>query len=820
MDLFQIVEGERIESMLPIWIVMVPIIASFILIYIGKKSEKIRDIFCSVVSGITLALVLSLYPMVREGVVEKSLGWFLGEGLLFRVDQFSFILAVLVSLIWFLATLYATEYISHEENRSRFYFFWMMSLGTTLGVFVTGDLFSLFLFFELKAFASYVLVIHEEDDEAMRAGNLYIFLAVLGGLAILMGIFLLYSSTGSYELTPMLEKVADSGINFILLLLIFIFGFGIKAGMVPLHIWLPKAHPVAPTPASALLSGLMIKTGVYGIWRVSMTILAPSDVTEVPEAAFSTITSFGFVIIWIGIITMFLGAFMAFLQTSGKKILAYSSVSQIGYILMGMGAAIYLGFEGPVGFAGAMMHVINHAVFKAGLFLVVGAIYIKTHLLDIEKVRGMFKPMPFLGVSFLIFTFGIAGIPLFNGYASKVVLHHAIVDAYSLNDSIALSIAETIFTITSAFTVAYFIKLFRGLFLGPLPEKYRRKNLSVAPIIKVVLACFIVMVIGIGSFPNYFLEQIIVPAMTTFPQFGSEAISSQLIGLNFWDSYDLQKVVLVLLIAVCIYILGTATEFVKWKPPFWLSIESVLYRPVVSGFLKVSTTLGATFDVTINDFFEHTSRQSIELAKKVSRLDEALDETYSKSGEKAKDAMEKAGVLDGKIDDFYEESGRRAKGLARSTSDLDEKIDDFYEESGRRAKGLARSTSDLDERIDDFYEESGKKAKNLARTTKSFDEGIDSAYEKTAASQASEEFTDGSLIYDEEELEKAYSQVGRVSHHVTSRKKLSRRPKSIWEMFGLDATLLNIKNLNFDSFIIALVLGISLFFLLIYQQLS
>ncbi|UMZ72860.1 complex I subunit 5 family protein [Natranaerofaba carboxydovora] len=803
MELFQVVEGKVIESMLPIWIVLVPIIASFALIYIGGKSEKIRDIFSSIVSGVTFLMVLGLYPMVSTGTVEFSLGWFLGEGLLFRVDQFSFVLAVLVSLIWFLATLYATDYISHEENRNRFYFFWMMSLGTTLGVFLTGDFFSLFLFFELMTFASYVLVIHEEDDEALRAGNLYIFLGVLGGLAILMGVFLMYSYTGSYEMAPMLEDVADSGINIILLVLIFIFGFGIKAGLVPLHIWLPKAHPVAPTPASALLSGLMIKTGVYGIWRVLMTVLAPSDVSAVPEAAFNTLTSFGGVVIWMGIITMFLGAFMAFLQTSGKKILAYSSVSQIGYIFMGVGAAVYLGFDGPVGFAGAMMHVINHALFKAGLFLVVGAIYIKTHLLDIDRVRGMFKPMPFLGVAFLVFAFGIAGIPLFNGYASKVVLHHAIVDAYSLEGSTALQIAETIFTITSAFTVAYFIKLFRGLFLGRLPEEYKKKDLSVAPIVKVVLAVFIVLVIGIGSFPNFFLEQIVVPGMSTFPQFQADVISEQLIGLNFWDSYDLQKVVLVLAIASCIYILGTATEFVRWRAPYWLSIENVLYRPIVTGFLNASTTLGATFDVTINDFFEQTSRQSMEIAKKVSKLDQGIDETYSKSGERAKDAMEKAGVLDGKIDDFYEESGKRAKGIARTTNQIDGKIDDFYEEGGKRAKGWARATQELDESLDSAY----------ARTAA----GLTSAA-GVAKGENIEEFQEGSLIYDEEELEKAYSQVGRVSHHVTSRKKLRKRPKSIWEMFGLDASVLNIKNLNFDSFIIALMLGLSLFFLLFYHQ--
>ena len=259
-------------------------------------------------------------------------------GLRFNVDFISGLFSLIVSLVWFLASLFGFEYMAHEHSRTRFFTYFIFTLGATLGVFLSGDLFSLFMFFELMTFSAYVLVIHEEDNASLHAGDVYLYMSVFGGLCLL-AVFFLEHAAGTTEFIPLLEQIIASGFSPWLLLGFVIFGFGVKAGMIPLHIWLPKAHPVAPSPASALLSALMIKTGAYGFVRFLMTIFTPLS----NEALWVYSEHFGYVFLWIGAITMFIGAIMGILNNSLKKILAYSSISQMGYILFSLGAGTFLG---------------------------------------------------------------------------------------------------------------------------------------------------------------------------------------------------------------------------------------------------------------------------------------------------------------------------------------------------------------------------------------------------------------------------------------------------------------------------------------------
>jgi len=468
-----------------LWVALVPLLAGVGLYFLKDSWEKARKAIALIVSLFSLAGVTVLLPLVLNGTVSYDLINFMQLGLFFKVDLLGWIFAFLITLVWFLATLFSFTYMDLEHNRRRYYSVLIFTLGATLGVVLAGDFFTLFLFFELMTLSSFILVIHEQNLESMKAGILYLYLGIAGGLALLFAIMLLYSAIGSVAIVPVLDQLTS---NRTLIYILFLIGFGIKAGLVPLHIWLPLAHPVAPSPASALLSGIMIKSGAYGILRVSLILFSSPSESSAPDLNY--LFTMGSALMWIGIITMLAGAVMALLQGNMKRILAYSSVSQIGYIATGIGAAMLMGIGGAMGFAGAVYHIINHAFFKAGLFMMVGTIYIYTHELELSRLGGMLKKMPLVAVTFLVAAFGIAGVPGFNGYPSKTLVHDALLIAIKYNDLISLEIAEKIFTLTSALTICYFIKLFRGVFLGPVPEKLDREY-KLTPSTIAVLSSFV-----------------------------------------------------------------------------------------------------------------------------------------------------------------------------------------------------------------------------------------------------------------------------------------------------------------------------------------
>lgn len=753
---------ETITSFLPVAAVLFPLVGSLAVFLIGLVSEKLRNVCAVLTALVTFGIVLSLYPLVQKGPVQFQFARVLQIGIHFRVDYFGFVFAVLMATIWFMATLYATAYMSHEHAQNRFFVFLLSTLGHCLGVVLAGDLFSLFLFFELMTFSSYVLVIHEETPDAMHAGAVTLYLGVIGGLCLLMGIFLLYFGVGTLDIKPLYDLISHSSINPYTVITLFMIGFGIKAGMVPLHIWLPKAHPVAPSPASALLSGLMIKAGAYGIFRVVGMIFTPAHVVEkakdaaeaaakaAEHAAVIPSVNFGYVIIWIAIATMFIGAFMALLSTGAKKILAYSSVSQMGYILLGIGTAAYLGFDGPMGFAGALYHIINHAFFKAGLFMMVGSIYMITHELDITKVRGMLGKTPFIALMFLFAFAGVGGIPGFNGYASKTILHHAIVEAYEHHHVFSLLIAEKIFVLTSAMTLCYFTKLFTGLFLGPVPEKYDKKTYKYTWQVHAVLGLFGAVILGIGLFPHFLLKKMVIPAMAGFTY---DPYAVKYLGkLNVWNWHDIQSILIVLVIAAILYPVMLRTRFFSWKAPHWLSVEYLLYRPAAHFFLHTCCNFGAQFDSAIN-------------------------KTYLKTGKISATVCNYVGVFDASINDAYEKSGGMARRLAERTEQFDGALNDAYERSGGVARRLAERTEQFDGALNDAYEKSGEIAKKLAGKTAEFDGALDDLYEQSG-----------------------------------------QRSRSLWDKLRGRPSDWNIKNLNFDSLLMALMLGLFLFMMIYYTR--
>jgi hydrogenase-4 component B len=573
--------AREIFSGLPLIAISIPLFA-FIMIICAGKIAWWRNTWSVIGSAGTLVAVVLMYPFIKAGnLIIYELPMIITPlNLTFRVDGFGFLVALITSFIWLMATIFALEYMNHEKNQGRFFLFFLLTLVGTVGVPLAGDLLSLLLFFELMSLASYVLVIHNQSKEAFSAGDIYLYLGVFGGMCLLTAMGLIYFNSGSLDFTSLVDlNHHGSGDNLMIIAMaLLLIGFGIKAGMVPLHIWLPKAHPVAPAPASALLSGVMIKAGAYGIIRTLSMIYMPGNamaghekvITEAVGSLWAQLTASGYIMIWIGIITMFFGVCMALLQNNIKKLLACSSISQIGYIIMGAGVAAYLGYDGAMGLAGSTYHILNHAFFKSTLFLAAGAIAYLTGELDLSRLGGLRKKLPFTSLVVLIASLGIIGFPLFNGYASKTMLHHAIVEAYEHHHWLSLYLAEKIFTITSAGTVCYFLKFLYFAFWRPAPDSLNKIK-SEPLLMKISMGTMAVVMVLIGFSPNFVLKRLIGPALSAF-SLNSHAVE-HLLEINFWKGGDLLAVALALGLGILFFYLAQRTTIYRLRIPYWLGAD-------------------------------------------------------------------------------------------------------------------------------------------------------------------------------------------------------------------------------------------------------
>jgi hydrogenase-4 component B len=614
------------ESILPLMIVLVPLIGSFLIGLIGLKSNLLRNLLSVLVSGATVYLALELFLTRLQGYqVVYSLPALAGIEMGFQVDLFGAVFTLFSAIIWFLAVLASIPYMRHDQKQTRYFVFLIMSLAGCLGVFICGDFLSLFLFFELMTLAAYALVVHNQTTEALAAGGNYLYLGVIGGLSLLSGIILLYVFTGSVAIVPSLQNIIHYKEVAVLIAVLMIAGFGVKAGMIPLHIWLPQAHPVAPAPASALLSGIMIKTGAYGIIRVVVMLYTPAkDLAESKLWHFTE--NLGHLVIWIGIVTMLLAAVMAILQNNAKRLLAYSSISQMGYILMGVGAAAYLGYDGPMGLGGFSYHIINHAFFKSGFFILFGIIYTRLHEVDMSKLGGLWKSFPLTFAAFAVCAAGITGIPGFNGYASKTLLHHAIVEAFEHHHLWDLWLAEKLFMLTSGLTICYIAKLLIRIFLGSCPEdtaaKLKHKEAGENWLERLIALSFIGAISFLGLFPETVIKKVLVPM--TEPFTFAEYYVNYLYKTNIWNIHDLIGIVIGFALGAGFYLLFTKKDLFSLKLPDYLSVEYSVYRPVTAFLGATFTRAGRFVDENLNYGYHGTPFMLSRVSDQVSYFDDQL----------------------------------------------------------------------------------------------------------------------------------------------------------------------------------------------------
>ncbi len=573
-----------------------PMLGAIITYLIGRKHKKNGERAALIFAVFHMAMTLLTVLAYRKGAWPEAgltLAGFGGLGIHFELDGFRLILLCLTSFMWLVSMLVSPRYFGDSVKKSRYYCFLMLTLGAVSGVFLSGDLFTTFLFFEMMSFTSYVWVVHEESPKAMRAGQTYLAIAVLGGMVMLMGIFLLYYHTGTLDYTMLLTNIASLQDRKWIVIAAFclLFGFGAKAGAFPLHIWLPKAHPVAPAPASALLSGILTKTGIFGILLIAVDIMAGD-------------AGFGRLLLLIGTCTMLTGGILALFGMNIKRTLACSSVSQIGFILMGIGTLVLLKEEGTVAGAGTVLYIINHALFKLLLFSCAGIIYQNAHSLDLNRLRGFGRRKPFLLCLFFSGSLGIGGVPFFSGYIGKTLIHEGIAEYGLMTGSIWVKTAEWLYILGGAMTVAYMLKLCIALFVEKnsdekLQETYDGLKDYMRISAKAVLGITAVLFPLMGMLPHKTAD---VLADISLSFLGLEEAMPR---IAFFNLTNLKFGVISLLVGIFLYVVvirkgmmkkedGQAVYVDRWNPKW--DLENLVYRPVLYGCMIAAVTVCRVLD--------------------------------------------------------------------------------------------------------------------------------------------------------------------------------------------------------------------------------
>jgi len=473
---------------------------------VGKISCKGRDFLAVVVSLSLVAFVACLYGRSMEKAFYFG---FFGLGFILRLNMLSWLFAITIAVVGTLSIIFSLSYIRKGE-KTDFYFFEMALVNAAmLGIVLSGDLLSFYIFWEIMSWNAFLLISYNKGP-ALAAGMKYIIMSIIGSVCFLVGMLSLYDSFDTLNISQIASAITSVSSGYILFILAtFGIAFGIKNAILPFHTWLPDAHSEAPAPFSAVLSGILIKMGTYGFLLLLYVIVGLKVFLGLGSGLFS----FRSMLCCLGAVTIFIPTFIAMLQNDAKRLLAWSTVGQAGYIILG------IAFGTNLALAGGIFHFFNHALFKALLFLAIGAVEFRTGTRDLNSLGGLAKKMPVVFVGTLVGICALIGVPLTNGFVSKWLIYKTLI--------IEGSPFLAFFALAGTWgTILYCYKLIHNVFLGQLPEKY--KTVEKAPLsmqLPVIVLSFAILLFGI--LPGILLK--IINAIGT--SFGFESLNVTLWGI-------------------------------------------------------------------------------------------------------------------------------------------------------------------------------------------------------------------------------------------------------------------------------------------------
>ena len=486
----------------PIYSVMVLFLGAFLIVMFGKN-KAIRNIIAFLAVSASLACMVALIkPVMSEGEI---ISYWMGNrvpaggyaiGIALEVDALSLFFGLLIATAVFVSGVYSLQYMERDENVPQYYTLFLMLAGGVMGLVLSGDIFNMFIMVEILTFAAVALTaFRNKAHGALEAAFKYLIVGCMGSTCILTGTIMLYAQAHTLNFAQLSALIPGNMNNATKLAFALLFvGFSTKAFIVPFHPLAADAHGAAPASISVLISGVLTKSGIYGIIRLTYFLFRTMG-----------LGSFRFLLVFIGSISMFVCVTMALAQHDFKRLLAFHSISQIGYVLTAVGLCTGLGISA------GLYHAMNHTLFKGLLFLAAGAVLHETGTTNLDELGGLSKKMPWTTGLFLIGAFSISGLPPFNGFTSKWMIYQAIYQKASDTGNIGYLLVLVIALVTSVLTLASFVKVTQSVFFGRLPASCENVK-EVKPGMIIAMCIFAALCVLTGLFPDFVTKNFTEPA--------------------------------------------------------------------------------------------------------------------------------------------------------------------------------------------------------------------------------------------------------------------------------------------------------------------
>jgi len=486
----------------PVYSVMVLFLGAFLIVLLGQN-KTLRNLIAFAAMACSVACMIALFkPVMLEGEIisywmgNRAIAGGYAIGIAMEVDALSLFFGLLISSVVFISGIYSFQYMSHDDNQQQYYVLYLMLAGGVMGLVLSGDIFNMFIMVEILTFAAVALTaFRNQVFGALEAAFKYLVVGSIGSTCILLGITILYAQMHTLNYAQLSQLIPGNLNNATILAFALLYiGFSTKAFLVPFHPLAADAHGAAPASVSVLISGVLTKSGIYGIIRLTYFLFQTMG-----------LGSMQFMLCFVGCMSMFVCVTMALAQHDFKRLLAFHSISQIGYVLTAVGLCTALGVSA------GLYHAMNHTLFKGLLFLAAGAVLHETGTTDLGRLGGLAKKMPHTTVLFLIGAFSISGIPPFNGFASKWMIYQAAYQKGIESGNIGFLFVTLIALVTSVLTLASFVKVSQSVFFGQLPREF--ENVKEVPFgMRFAMGLMALLCVVTGVFPELVTTYITEPA--------------------------------------------------------------------------------------------------------------------------------------------------------------------------------------------------------------------------------------------------------------------------------------------------------------------
>ncbi|MGI6071728.1 MAG: proton-conducting transporter membrane subunit [Lachnospiraceae bacterium] len=551
---------------LPVLAVMGCFLGSFLVQIFGSKNKTVRNIIAlTFVSFAFLSVVMLFKPIMIDGHIvaywmgnrEPVSGYAIGIG--YELDSLNYFFSLLVVFTMLISTIYSFKYVGKEKNLGNYYTLFLLLSGGVLGMVMTGDIFNMFVMIEIMTFATVGLTAFRNGlDGALEAAFKYLVICSIGSGFILLGIAMLYRQCHTLnmaQLSSILNTTTTPTTVFAFAMLFA--GLAVKAYIVPFHTPAADAYTTAPASVSMVLSGMGNKAGVYGIIRLMFVIFRAMDNSAIQ-----------IMLVVFGSVTMFIGVTMALAQHDFKRLLAFHSISQIGYVITAAGLGTAMGLNG------ALFHAMNHTLFKGLLFLCAGAVFTACGTVNLDKLGGLSRKMPKTTACFLIGAFSISGLPPFNGFSSKWQIYQAAYTKGAETGNFLFVIVTIVAVVVSVMTLASFIKVTQSVFFGQMTEPC--KTAKEAPLsMRIPMWIMAALCVFTGVFYNVVNKYLLTPAIGG--ALNVRGYIDAMMGEGYAQAAGVGK--------TAVY----SIDFNPWNPIVWLVLFVIIFASV---FIVGITGLG------------------------------------------------------------------------------------------------------------------------------------------------------------------------------------------------------------------------------------